>query len=313
MKFCKICIFILALFFIIIECSIKPKEALKMTAQVAVHPIAPTNDKVKKLDSSNAIYDKPLSKHIPITTKKNEYELLFDLPDTGVMQGLTFHDGYFYCSFDLKKGRGKIVKYNLTGNKISETKPMVMGHSAEIAYRASTGKIYVANGGGANPTHVYVIDYNSSTIKADLNYASLGTSALLAIDNIHDYLILHTVANGGDNGRPMFTIINLVDMSTVTTFNIPNQGVPQGLDVDGTYIYLYTDNKVTIFNYDGKIITSYSINKAGESEGLTEATDHGTSYLSMGYNHPNRIYILRSNENRKLHNSQMINKPTRKI
>ena len=45
-----------------------------------------------------------------------------------------------------------------------------------------------------------------------LNYKRLGTSALLAIDNINNYLILHTVLHNGDFGNPTFIIINLANM-----------------------------------------------------------------------------------------------------
>lgn len=243
-----------------------------------------------------------IPKYIPSTSipKNNEYKLLFNLPDKGVMQGLTFHNEYFYCSFDLGNGNGKIVKYDCVGNKISETKSMIIGHCAEIAYRVSTNKIYVCNGGGNNPTHVYVVDYNSSKIQTDLNYESLGHSALLAIDNVHDYLILHT-ALSNDTGNPKFTIINLTNMSTVATFGIVNQGIPQGLETDGKHIYLYTNNKITVIDYNGIIIMSYVINKKGESEGLTIASEYGTSFLAMGYNSPNRIYALKSNKNQKFH------------
>ncbi|WP_298844343.1 hypothetical protein [uncultured Clostridium sp.] len=231
-------------------------------------------------------------------TKSNECMLLFNLPDKGVMQGMTFFDGYFYCSFDLSNGNGKIVKYDSVGSKISETKPMAIGHCAEISYRASTNKIYICNGGGNNPTHVYVVDYNSSKIQTDLNYARLGHSALLAIDNVHNFLILHTTLSG-DTGNPKFTIINLANMSTVASFNIVSQGIPQGLETDGKNIYLYTNNKITIIDYNGTIISSYSINKTGESEGLTIAFENGTSFLAMGYNSPNRIYALKSNKKKK--------------
>ncbi|MGH4140624.1 hypothetical protein [Clostridium sp.] len=90
-------------------------------------------------------------------------------------------------------------------------------------------------------------------------------------------------------------------MSTVATFDIVNQGIPQGLETDGNHIYLYTNNKITVIDYKGTIIRSYAINKTGESEGLTIASEYGTSFLAMGYNSPNRIYALRNNKNQKFY------------
>lgn len=279
-----------------------------------------TNDRVSKNTTDittkvekSGVYDdilfapKSTSQYTPSASKKNVYELLFYLPDTGTMQGLTYYSGYFYVSFDLGSGNGKIVKYDLSGKKISETASMVIGHSAEIAYRESTGKIYVSNGGGTNPTHVYVVNFATSVIDSNLNYESLGTSALLCIDNVHDYLILHTVLSGGDTGSPKFTIINLANNAIINTFTIGTQGTPQGLEADGKHIYLYTNNKVTVLDYEGTIITSYPVNKTGESEGLTMAAEYGTSFLAMGYNTPNRLYALRNFENEKFHNLQIIN------
>ena len=279
-----------------------------------------TNDKVSKnttdittkVEKSGVLDDvllapKSISKYIPSTNKTNVYELMFYLPDTGTMQGMTYWDGYFYVSYDLGNPNGKICKYDSVGNKISETSSMAIGHCAEIAYRASTGKIYVSNGGGTNPTHVYVVDYATSAILIDLDYTSLGNSALVAIDNVHDYMILHATLTGGDTGTPTFTIINLVNSDVIATFSIPTQGIPQGLESDGKNIYFYTDNKVTILDYEGTILSSYAVDKNGESEGLTLASEYGTTFIAMGYSTPNRIYALRSVENDKFHNLKLMN------
>lgn len=226
--------------------------------------------------------------------EKFQYELLFHIPSAKNFQGLTFFDGHFYCGFDLGAGNGKIIKYDMSGKKICETASMSVGHCAELGYRTKTNKIYIANGGGTNLTHIYVVDYTTSVVLSNLSYERLGTSALLAIDNVHDYLILHTISSGADIGTPTFTIINLANMNVINTFNIATQGVPQGLETDGKYIYLYTNNKITILNYEGIIIATYRFNNPGESEGLTFALEYGKPYLAMGYASPNRIYIIRS-------------------
>ncbi len=225
-----------------------------------------------------------------------EYDLLFNIKDKHKLQGITFFNKNIYCGFDVGGGNGKIVKYNMSGKIISETSPMRVGHCADIGYRARTNKMYITNGGGRNLTHVYVVDYDKSVILNDLNYGSSGTSALLAIDNVNDYLILHTVLKSGDVGNPRFTIIDLSNMKILKSFNVAREGIPQGLESDGKHIYLYTNNKVTVYNYDGLKIAQYHVNKRGESEGITIASEYGKSYLAIGYNSPNRIYSLFINQ-----------------
>ncbi|MBU3111000.1 Ig-like domain-containing protein [Clostridium lacusfryxellense] len=225
----------------------------------------------------------------PILSAPN-YKLLFNLNDTLNFQSITFFNQYLYCGFDIGNGKGKISKYSMSGKKISETKSMAVGHSADLAYRAKTGNIYIANGGGNSKTHVYVVKYESSQILSNLNFEKLGTSALIAIDNVHDYLILHTVLSSGDSGSPKFTIINLANMKVINTFNVPNQGVPQGLEVHGNQIYLYTNNKITTFDYNGKKISTRYISNTGESEGIAMTLDNNFQRLVIGYTGENRIY-----------------------
>ena len=214
-----------------------------------------TSLKVGTTTITGVTVDKSLRIACKITVKSiahvPSFNLLFYLNDANNFQSITYFNQYLYCGFDIGDGKGEISKYSMTGKKISQTYPMAVGHSADPGYRVKTGNIYMANGGGNSKTHVYVINYNSSKIVNNLNYENLGTSALLAIDNIHDYLILHTVLDGSDLGNPRFTIINLANMQVVKTFTEPNQGVPQGLESDGNHIYLYINNKIMTFDYNG--------------------------------------------------------------
>lgn len=229
----------------------------------------------------------------PNINKKSAYKLLFYIKNKHNFQGITFLNGYFYCSFDVGHGMGNIVKYDITGKKVSETKPMFLGHCASIAYRIKTNTIYIANGGGRNLTRIYIINYNKSKILDTLKYNNLGTSALLAIDNINNYLILHTVLHNGDFGNPTFTIINLANRKVIHSFSAVREGVPQGLETDGKHIYLYTNNKITVYNYKGTVLGKYSINKIGESEGIAIESRQTKSYLTVGFKSPNRIYEVR--------------------
>ncbi|MGH4050655.1 MAG: YncE family protein [Clostridium sp.] len=275
MKRHKVYLCMLVLFFIIADTPNKVVTATVQTSQVSSQINYTVNSNNKKEKSTLL-----------------ENDLLFNIKDKNNLQGITFFNKYLYCGFDIGGGKGKIVKYNMAGERISQTKPMMLGHCADLSYRTRTNKIYVANGGGNNLTRIYVVDYEKGEIQSTLNYERLGTSALLAIDNVHDYLILHTVLNHGDAGNPTFTIIDLAKMKAINSFNVACKGVPQGLETDGKYIYLYTNNKITVFNYQGAIIATYHVNKRGESEGITIISDHGATYLAVGYNSPNRFYKI---------------------
>ena len=287
----------LVLFFSIAESPNNTPKVVKATTQTKTQVIIPTNYK----KSSN---DKIKKSALP------DYNLPFYIKDKHNLQGITFFDKCFYCGFDIGGGNGKIVKYDMSGKRNSETKLMRLGHCADLGYRSRTNKIYVSNGGGHKLTHVYVVDYPTSTILTTLNYERLGTSALLAIDNVHDYLILHTILKRGDAGNPTFTIINLVNMKVINSFNVASQGVPQGLETDGEHIYLYTNNKITVFNYEGAIIDTYHVKKRGESEGITIASENGTPYLGVGYTSPNRIYrlFIKKVHNKHSRNSTILDK-----
>jgi len=279
-------------------------NATTQTAEQIIQTSSMVQKPQKMPKSSQINYTDNLSDKTEKSTL-SEHDLLFHIKDKNNLQGITFFNKNLYCGFDIRGGNGKIVKYNMVGEKVSETKPMKIGHCADISYRISTNKIYVANGGGHNLTQVYVVDYDKSEIQKTLNYSGLGTSALLAIDNVHDYLILHTVLNLGDGGNPTFTIINLANMKVINSFNVTRIGVPQGLETDGKYIYFYTNNKITILNYNGAVIATYPVNKRGESEGISMVSDHGIPYLVVGYNSPNRIYTILTKE---IQNSQKIKK-----
>lgn len=219
------------------------------------------------------------------------YKPLFNIPDKLNMQGITYNNNNIYVGYDIGNGLGRIIKYNLNGKSIASTSNLPLGHCAELAYREINNKIYVANGGGANLTTIYELDFENNKITNAFNFEYLGTSALIGIDNTSDILVLHTIENGGDHGVITFTLINLNDNSVIKSFNVPNQGIPQGLDIKDNIIYLYTNNKITIINYNGEVIKSCAINEKGESEGLTLANLNNITHTIFGYNSPNRLYI----------------------
>lgn len=153
--------------------------------------------------------------------------------------------------------------------------------------------IYVANGGGSNPTHIYEVDFDKKKVTKDINLEKYGSSALLAINNDKDELILHTSPDG-DHGKIIFSIIDFNNNSLKQQFEIHNQGVPQGLEYYDGILYYYTNNNITCIDLDTKnIIKNFEIKETGESEGITLAYDNNIPYLAIGYNKNNRIYALK--------------------
>jgi len=220
--------------------------------------------------------------------------LLFNIPETTLnFQGLTYYGGYFYAGYDIDSvGIGRIIKYDVKGNTIKTSPNLAIGHCAELGYRVSNGHIYIANGGGGNPTRIYEVDMETVTpyVVSDLNLESLGNSALLAIDNVNDKLIVHTAIN--DTGNPTFTICSFAGVID-NQFTIANQGVPQGLEYYDGYLYYYTNNKITILTEGGTIVNTITINGiSGESEGITLIEDATNPFLVIGYNTANRLYII---------------------
>lgn len=280
------------------EISSSLNENTKQIADNTKQLVTTTNTKEKYNKSIFAPRDMPNISY----TGRNEvvFDKLFHISENSNMQGLTYYNGYFYIGFDMGGGSGKIVKFDGAGKKIAETPLLSLGHCAELSYIHNKDNILVANGGGLNPTHVYEVNFASGTIIADMNFESLGTSALVSYDNQNHYIILHT-AQGGDAANPTFNIIDYATRDILKTFTIPNQGTPQGLEVLNNQIYLYTNNKITVIDFDGNILYDYLIYKQYESEGLTFAGDYGTPYMVVGYNTPNRLYAFRPFENEKVH------------
>lgn len=137
------------------------------------------------------------------------------------------------------------------------------------------------------------MDFNNKKVVNDINLEQFGTSALVAIDNDKDNLIISTALNKGDKGDPTFSIFDF-NLNKKLQFKIKNQGVPQGLDCYKGILYYYTNNKITCINLkSGKIIKSFDINEKGESEGITVVNDIKSPYIVVGYNNKNRLYSIK--------------------
>ena len=214
---------------------------------------------------------------------KTGNEPMFLLSTSDNMQGLTFYNDHFYVGFDVGKGSGVIRKYTTAGEEVGMSQPLQIGHSAELAYRKANGKIYVANGGGATPTKIFEVDFDADKVLNVLDFTHLGNAGLVAIDNKNDLLLLHT---SKDNLDIINFHVSTFDGEVIEAFSIPNQGVPQGLDIQGEEIYYYTNDLVTVMDFDGDILRQINVEKDGESEGLTIAG----KYVVYGYSGSNRLY-----------------------
>ncbi|MFD0533803.1 hypothetical protein ACFQY7_08425 [Actinomadura luteofluorescens] len=157
------------------------------------------------------------------------FDLLFDVPHSDNMQGLAYRRGSFYVGFDVGGGHGVIREYDREGATLKESAPLAVGHAAEISVRDRDGLLYVATGGGTNPTKVNVVDWSGEPeVVRTIDFGSLGNSGLVAVDNRRDGLLVH--AGPGDQGPFVFAFTDL-DGTVRSTFDLGYQGVPQGLEM----------------------------------------------------------------------------------
>lgn len=216
----------------------------------------------------------------------------FQVKNSENMQGLAYGNGYFYVGFDIGKGMGRIQEYTSSGKLVKDSGPIPTAHTASISYNVQDGMLYVANGGGTNPTKIFVVDFKLKQPKVirTIDLSRLGNSALAAIDNAKHVMWVHTAKNDQSD----ITLSECTFTGKVLKqFHLKNQGVPQGLDVYEGKLYYYTDNRITVIDENtGKILRSLSIHENGESEGLA-VVGGKMPYLVIGYSHPNRFYAVK--------------------
>ncbi|GAA4499417.1 hypothetical protein GCM10023191_046310 [Actinoallomurus oryzae] len=228
----------------------------------------------------------------PASASTYGFDQLFELPDTDNMQGLAYRRGRYYVGFDVGDGHGVIRVYDGSGNKLKETTQLAVGHAAELSFRDRDGHLYVATGGGTNPTKVHVVDIaaaNPQVIRT-IDFASLGNSGLVAVDNRRDGLLVHA---GPDDDGPFVFAFAGFDGTVRSKFTLESQGVPQGLEMARDKILYYTNNTITVLSRKGAILEVINVPEAGESEGLAVAEAGTRTRVFVGYNKPNRVYAMR--------------------
>jgi hypothetical protein len=223
-------------------------------------------------------------------------KLQFNVDQSRNNQGLAFGDGYYYVSYEVAGGKGYLERYNLSGVLDPEygRVSVATGHSAEIAYRAADKRLYVVSGGSTAATYVYRMSADGKSVDRTYNFTNYGNSALLAIDNAKDLLVLSSTQAGGDQGWVTFRTIDWNNGNKIVSqFTIPPQGLPQGLEVHGDIVYFYTNNKITLLDKSGTILDEWKVVATGESEGIAVVNEGSENYLAVAYNSPRRVYSIR--------------------
>lgn len=216
-------------------------------------------------------------------------------PGSGNQQGLAYAAGSYYVGFD--GGTGKVdhlIQYDASGKVKKDAAGLDLGHAAEVAFRNADGKLYVASGGGDQPTYVRVVDMSKTTptVEKTYDFTALGEDGMVAVDNANDQMVVFAGTSGGTH------TVALADFATGTIkshFTVPALGTPNGIEVLGsTILYLTTYNKkcnvITAFSLTGQPQYSVPLTLPGEGEGL--AADNTTGDLYVGERPPNSVYKI---------------------
>lgn len=179
------------------------------------------------------------------------------------MQSVAYNHHFFFVGYATSTNRTVIQKYDMKGHLVAETGILPILHCASISVAPATGHLIVTNGGGTDPTRVYVVDFNSQKILSSINLSSLGNAGVSAVDKSTGNLWVETAPN--DHGEQTFSYVNLSGR-VLKQFTLPNQGVPQGIDVKHGLIYFYTDNKITVISQAGNVLRHIDIQLPHETE-----------------------------------------------
>lgn len=223
-------------------------------------------------------------------------------PARGNQQGLGFHGGTHYIGYDSGDGtNGRIRKYSATGALLSDTGLIRIGHAAELAWSNADSRLYVANGGQTNPTHVYKVNPTSGVIEQDYNFEKLGNNGMVAVDNTAGNMKLFYGPVAPDNN---YRIRNVAfDGALGDLFVVRRSlGVPQGIEVvNDRILYLYSkpwgdgsgnhNNWINVYSLTGALLETISLTTLiDESQGLSVDPADNTVYV--GAKSPNAVYKL---------------------
>jgi len=199
-----------------------------------------------------------------------------------------------YVAYDVGKGMGRIAEYGPSGRLLGVTKPLPLGHSAEIGVRQRDGNLYVATGGPTQPTYVNVVNLQKQTVVRRYDLRALGPNGMVAFDNVHDRMVVFA---GKSSGPYVIAFVSL-NGRVRSKVTIPNEGTPQGIEVLRGRILLYTSirvsatvhSRITVLDLAGHLVRYIPVDLPGEAEGLS--VDEGSGRVYVGVNKPNRLAVM---------------------
>ncbi len=225
---------------------------------------------------------------------------LFGVAD-GNQQGLAVHDGLFYVATDVDSTSSRVDVYDGRGALVRTLGVLPIGHGAELAFSTTTGLLYAANGGALNPTSIWAIDPASTdpatAVKQTFDLSALGPNGMVGVDDAGGRLLVFTGVKGA------FTLSSVgFDGTVQRTVPISISGTPQGLDVVGTELWVYTSlrgrNRLARYSVtDDAVIAAgtgtaaFDLMNPGEGEGFAYAGGVDGS-IYVGAHGPNRVGVL---------------------
>lgn len=247
----------------------------------------------------------------------------------GNQQGLAVRNGFFYVGYDIGNGLSEIQRYDGTGLHTGTLGPLPIEHVAELAYSTTTDLLYAANGGAKTLTKVFAIDPvwdpdsppadPATSIKQTFDLSALGVNGMVAVDDANKRLLVFssTAASSGyevssvtltdtpilnADGTPALNddgTARTIPAGTVTaTVPVSITGVPQGIDLVGQQLWIYTSvgkvNHVAKYDLGSSALLSASsastaadLYWAGEGEGMatvaaTDTNDGLPAWIYVG-------------------------------
>ena len=228
----------------------------------------------------------------------------FDIAERSNQQGLAHGGGFLWVCFDTGGGKGKIVKYSLSGVVQKSSPNLPLGHCAEIDYRSRDGMLYAVDYAEGSPTaHLRIVDMGLArpAVVKTIDVTRYGAGQMVAIDNVRDQVVV----KGG--ARPYrFNFFALAGTKSTTRATWlrevryqPSLGLPQGLEIVGNEMLFsatnfaggrITNNRIHVLTLNAGYKTSINVPIARESEGL--AVDSSNNNLYLGFHKPNSVYRM---------------------
>jgi hypothetical protein len=211
---------------------------------------------------------------------------------TGNQQGLAYNRGRIFLGYDIGSGNSRLEVWDLyTGLLLKTVASIATAHAAEMKYNPLNSLLYVANGGGTNPTHVFAIDIESAApaIQRDYDLTALGNSALLGLDWLNNIIWVSSTLTGGDTGDPTFSAVDITTGLVIdgSQFTLPYMGTPNGLAFNnGKLLYCVgnTSTSINIINPATHLVeNTITIPNTAEPEGFDVVDDEAQPYFVLGY------------------------------